>query len=154
MNPARNKLGFLFFIAIQPNIHSCPESLRSSGTPTTSTTPSGDIALYKQERVYAILLDGESVLGIEEISRGSGMCVEAQPERVFRPAIQRRCKSIILVHNHPSGFAYPSNEDRAVMWKLMSDGSDLGIDVADSVIVAADGYYSFKEEMERMLVKG
>ena len=112
-----------------------------------------DMALYKQERVYAILLDGESVLGIEEIARGSGMSVEAQPERVFRSAIHRKCKPIILVHNHPRGFAYPSEEDWAVMWKLMSDGSDLGIDVADSVIIGSGGYYSFKEEMERMLVK-
>ncbi len=40
------------------------------------------------------------------------------------------------------------------MWKPMSDGSDLGIDVAASVIVAASGYYSFKEETERMTVKG
>ncbi len=39
-------------------------------------------------------------------------------------------------------------------WKLMSDGNGFGIDVADSVIVAAGGYYSFKQEMERMLVKG
>ena len=59
-----------------------------------------------------------------------------------------RCESLILVHNQPSGFAYPSEEDWAVMWKLMNDGNGLGIDVA------AGGYYSFKEETERMLVKG
>ncbi len=60
--------------------------------------------------MYAILLDSEEVLGIEEIARGSEGFVEARPERVFRTAIERGCKSLIVVHNHPSGFAYPSRK--------------------------------------------
>jgi hypothetical protein len=50
------------------------------------------------------------------------------------------------VHNHPSGFACPSDQDRKVTRRLYSDGRRLGIYVKDSVIIAAGGYYSFRED--------
>jgi DNA repair protein RadC len=105
-----------------------------------------DIALYKEERVYTILLDGESVLGIEEIARGSETFVDAHPKQVFRSAIQRKCKSLILVHNHPSGTPFPSDNDRKATRDLHGGWDrDIGIDLQYSVIIAIGGYYSFRE---------
>lgn len=70
------------------------------------------IGRYWKERVYSILLNGESTMGIEEVSEGSDGLVDAFPNQVFRSALDRQCKSIILVHNHPTGFPYPSEQDR------------------------------------------
>ena len=103
------------------------------------------IARHKRERVYSILLDGESVIGIEKVSRGSDGLVDAYPEQVFRSALERDCKSIIVVHNHPSGFPYPSENDRRETRNLYRWGRNIGIDLNDSVIVALGGYYSFEE---------
>jgi DNA repair protein RadC len=103
------------------------------------------IARHKRERVYSILLDGESLIGIEEVSGGSDGFVDAYPDQVFRSALDRECKSIILMHNHPSGFPYPSDLDRRATRNLYRNGRRLGIEVVGSVIVALGGYYSFRE---------
>jgi DNA repair protein RadC len=48
------------------------------------------------------------------------------------------------VHNHPSGFACPSDQDRKVTRRLYSNGRRLRIDVKDSFIIAVGGQYSFR----------
>ncbi|MGD0918151.1 MAG: JAB domain-containing protein [Thermodesulfobacteriota bacterium] len=103
------------------------------------------ISRYRKERVYSVLLDGESVIGIEKVSRGSDGLVDATPDVVFRPALEKQCASVIVVHNHPSGFPYPSEQDRKTSRNLYRDGRSFGIEVADSVIIALGGYYSFEE---------
>jgi DNA repair protein RadC len=103
------------------------------------------ISRHKRERMYSILLDGESVLGIEKVSSGSGGLVDTPPDVVYRSALERDCKSIILVHNHPSGKAEPSWQDRKASRHLYRWGRNIGIELQDSVIVALGGYYSFEE---------
>ncbi len=104
------------------------------------------ITRYKRERVYSLLLDGENgVMGCEKLSRGSDGLVDAYPDQVFRSALDRECKSIILVHNHPSGFPYPSDQDRTATRNLYRWGRNIGIELQDSVIVALGGFYSFRE---------
>ena len=105
------------------------------------------IARYRKERVYAVLLEGDevNVLGVEEVSKGSDGYVDAYPDQVFSLALEKHCRSLILVHNHPSGFPYPSDRDREATRNLYRDGRKLGIEVVDSVIVALGGYYSFDE---------
>ena len=113
--------------------------------PRMSVKPSGGITRHKRERVYSILMDGESIIGIEKVSRGSDGLVDAPPDAVYRPALERGCKSVIVVHNHPSGFPYPSENDRRETRTLYSWGRNIGVELEDSVIVALGGYYSFRE---------
>ena len=48
------------------------------------------ISKYKRERVYSILLDGESIMGIEKVSGGSDGLVDAYPDQVFRSAVDQK----------------------------------------------------------------
>lgn len=95
--------------------------------------------------MYPILLDGESVLGIEKVCSGSEGLVDTPPDVAYRTALERECKSVILVHNHPSGFPYPSENDRRETRNLCRWGRNIGIELKDSVIIALGGYYSFEE---------
>src|SRR5207247_1056798 len=52
---------------------------------------------------------------------------------------------IIVVHNHPSGDATPSGDDRAVTRQLVDAGRLLDLPVHDHVIVGGDRYMSFAE---------
>ena len=100
----------------------------------------------KSERVYSVLLDGEgNVLQKEEVARGSPYGVEALPDVVFGSAWLRECSSLIIVHNHPSGIPSPSADDFKVTRNLRGADERRGLEVSDSVIVAAGGYYSFRE---------
>jgi DNA repair protein RadC len=83
-----------------------------------------------RESVYTLLLDPENALiEMEEISRGSTGLADAYPDQVFSPALEKQCRSLILVHNHPSGIPEPSYQDRCTTKNLYRWGRDLGIDL-------------------------
>ena len=67
------------------------------------------------------------------------------PREIFRGAILRNAKCIILSHNHPSGDPSPSTEDIEVYNKLKECGQILDIKLLDNIIVSDSGYYSFNE---------
>ena len=71
--------------------------------------------------------------------------MDTPPDVAYRTALERDCKSVILVHNHPSGLPYPSQQDRKAARNLYRWGRNIGVDLKDSVIVALGGYYSFEE---------
>ena len=71
----------------------------------------------------------------------------AHPREVFAgPLAEDRAYSIILVHNHPSGEAEPSNADIKTTQQLISAGILLGVHLQDHFIVTKSGYFSFLEQ--------
>ena len=84
----------------------------------------------------------------ENISIGSLNASIVHPRETFKGLIRRSCAACILVHNHPSSDASPSNEDILLTKKLVECGSIIGIEVLDHVIVGAagGGYVSLKEQ--------
>jgi DNA repair protein RadC len=68
------------------------------------------------------------------------------PREVFKAALLANASAVILGHNHPSGNVTPSPEDLAITKRIAGGGELMGIQLADHVIVSADGtYFSFKE---------
>jgi DNA repair protein RadC len=102
---------------------------------------------WRRESFHAVLLDGRHrLIAVESVSVGTLTASLVHPREVFREAIRRAAAAMLLVHNHPSGDPSPSPEDRAVTRRLEAAGELIGIRVLDHVIVAEDGYYSFREE--------
>jgi len=64
----------------------------------------------------------------------------------FYHAIRERAASVIFVHNHPSGDPTPSKDDKNLTRHLAETGSMLDIPVIDHIVIATEGYVSFKEE--------
>jgi DNA repair protein RadC len=67
------------------------------------------------------------------------------PREVFRPAILASAASVLLVHNHPSGEATPSEDDLEITQRLVRVGETMGIEVLDHVILGAGAPFSFRE---------
>ena len=65
----------------------------------------------------------------------------------FRTAIVAAAHSIILVHNHPSGDAAPSDADIRVTRELARAGQILKIEVLDHLIMGSAGKYSSLREL-------
>lgn len=84
----------------------------------------------------------------ENISIGSLNASIVHPREAFKGLIRRSCAACILVHNHPSSDASPSDEDILLTKKLVECGSIIGIEVLDHIIVGANGggYVSLKEQ--------
>ncbi len=79
------------------------------------------------------------------ITRGILNSSLVHPREVFRAAIAEAAAGVIVVHNHPSGTATPSDDDRAVTTQLVKAGRLLDLPVYDHLIVAGDQYFSFAE---------
>ncbi len=100
-----------------------------------------------REHFQVVLLDTKhKLIGIEEISIGSLNASLIHPREVFRPAIQKSCACIILIHNHPSGDPTPSREDLDVTKRLCEAGRLVGIEVLDHVVIGDGKYVSFREK--------
>jgi len=99
-----------------------------------------------REMLVVLLLDGKNqVLGFNVVSIGSLTAALVHPREVFKPVILANAAAVILLHNHPSGSAEPSAEDRALTERLEQAGELLGIRVLDHIIVG-DGAYRSKGE--------
>jgi DNA repair protein RadC len=81
-----------------------------------------------QEEFHVVTLDVQlQVVGTHPISVGTLDRSLVHPREVFRPAIKDAAKSIILVHNHPSGDPTPSEEDLLVTSRLEQAGATLAV---------------------------
>lgn len=74
----------------------------------------------------------------------AGTVADSKP--VFSIALKTCASSIILSHDHPSGNLKPSLADISLTQKLKTAGTYLDIAVLESIIITAEGYYSFADE--------
>jgi DNA repair protein RadC len=101
----------------------------------------------QQEYFLCLYLDGANhLIQTKVITIGILNQSLVHPREVFSYAIEKRCASIIVAHNHPSGVLEASNEDINVTKRLQESGKILGIELLDHLIITNDGYFSFKEE--------
>ncbi len=100
-----------------------------------------------KEKFMVICLNNfKKIIKYETISIGNLDSSIVHPREVFRTAIDNNSKSIILIHNHPSGNLEPSREDIAVTRKMVESGKIIGIPVEDHIIIAGNSYTSFVEK--------
>jgi DNA repair protein RadC len=99
-----------------------------------------------KEHFKLILLNPRNkIIGISTISIGTLNASLAHPREVFKDAITHSAASVVLAHNHPSGDPDPSEDDMNITKRLIEVGKILGIEVIDHIIVAKNGFFSFKE---------
>jgi DNA repair protein RadC len=99
-----------------------------------------------QEEFHIVTLNTKNqTIGTHRISLGALDQTLVHPREVFRAAIKDAAKSILLVHNHPSGDPTPSEQDRTLTTRLEEAGRLVGIQVVDHIIVARDGALSLRE---------
>ena len=70
----------------------------------------------------------------------------ANPRELLKAAILSNATGIIMLHNHPSGRAEPSEQDIALTDKMNIVSNLIGIQFLDHIIVGRnEEFYSFKE---------
>ena len=67
------------------------------------------------------------------------------PRELLKKIFEYNAKSIIIVHNHPSGALKPSESDILITSKLKHLLEKLEVKLLDHIIVSLDGYFSFLE---------
>ena len=108
-----------------------------------------DIGDKPQEHLVAIYLDTQNrIIQQKTVFIGGVRRSIAEPREILHYACHLMATSLIVVHNHPSGEAYPSRNDIDFTQKIKRSCDDLGICLLDHLIVGKSAYYSFREERE------
>lgn len=81
---------------------------------------------------------------IELVSLGGLKTAHIAPRETFRLAIMKAVDSIICVHNHPSGTAEPSAQDKQITDTLTNAGKIIDITLLDHLIIGEKEFYSIK----------
>ncbi len=85
---------------------------------------------------------------IELVALGRVNAVNAEPTEIFSIAIQKRCKKIVLVHNHPGGSNEPSKDDIRFTKATLAASKIVKIEILDHLIITETDYYSFDDNGE------
>jgi DNA repair protein RadC len=104
-------------------------------------------AKIDRECMWVLHMNGQNkVIKKELVAMGKGNAALITPREVFRRAIIEGSISIIMVHNHPSGDATPSDADIKICMKFKEAGELLGIPLRDFFVIAESGYTSFADK--------
>jgi DNA repair protein RadC len=97
--------------------------------------------------VFSLMyLDAQNALiEYERLFRGTLTQTSVYPREVVKQALAHNAASIVLHHNHPSGFCQPSRADEALTQTLKSSLALVDIRVLDHIITSDRGALSMAE---------
>jgi len=96
-----------------------------------------------REAFYVIALSTASrVIGVHMAHLGTIDASVASPRECYKFALAVNARSILCLHNHPSGNVEPSREDVAVSKQIKAAGEVVGIPLTDSLVIGYDGRYT------------
>jgi DNA repair protein RadC len=102
-----------------------------------------DMHNLKKEYLRGLYLNIKNqIIHDEIISIGTIDQSIAHPRDIFVPAIKYHAAAMIIVHNHPSGDATPSQADISLTETIKAAGELLSIAVLDHIIVTRSDYSS------------
>ena len=94
------------------------------------------LAGYPYEVFACLFLDSRNrVIAFEELFRGSIGGASVHPREVVRRCLAHNAAAIIVAHNHPSGVAEPSRDDRLITLRLRDALALVDVRVVDHFIV-------------------
>ena len=104
------------------------------------------LAQERQETLYQLCLDAKGkLLTCKKLSQGSADCTSLSVRQVVENALLSGASAVVLAHNHPSGVALPSENDRAVTLWVRDALKTMDIRLLDHIIVADGDYVSMNQ---------
>jgi len=80
----------------------------------------------------------------ENLSEGTVSEAVAFPRRIVEGALKYRATSVIIAHNHPGGLPEPSENDDVITQQVKAALKMVNIGLQEHLIVAPEGYYSYR----------
>jgi DNA repair protein RadC len=102
-----------------------------------------------QECAWIMVLDLYAfLLGVTCVARGAVDHVDIEIPTALAAAVRQGAgaRYVILFHNHPSGFADPSEDDARLTWDTEEAASQVGLYLLDHVVLGLDEAFSFREQ--------
>ena len=103
-------------------------------------------AYCTDEVAYAVSVNSAgNVIRCHELAKGISNRVEFSARQVVEAALRDNAAYIILAHNHLSDVALPSNADYAATKLIYQTLANIGVKLADHIIVSGDESVSMRE---------
>lgn len=104
------------------------------------------VSFSEVEELHIIFLDSKlRVIGKEMLQRGSINCVAIHPREIVKAALARHAKSIIMIHNHPSGDVRPSKCDLEATKQTAEACHVVDVKLQEHLIISRSSHFSFKD---------
>ena len=97
------------------------------------------------EECWAIYLTSSNrIIEHCRVSQGGVQATGVDHRLIVKRALELLATQIILVHNHPSGTAAPSDADRTLTMRIRDAAALFDIRLTDHIIIAREGEFSFR----------
>jgi DNA repair protein RadC len=110
-----------------------------------------EMRFLDRELLRVVLLNAKQhLIKVVTVSQGTVNESLAHPREIFKPVITHSAYSFVMVHNHPSGDATPSEADIRLTRRINEASRILDLKLMDHVIIGTPApgrtpYFSFKE---------
>ena len=105
-----------------------------------------ELSTVEHELFYIIFMDNQHrIINSEICFQGTIHHANVYPREVVKRSLQLNAKALILAHNHPSGFAEPSKEDKVITKRLIEALALVEITVLDHFLIGGTEIFSFAE---------
>jgi DNA repair protein RadC len=113
--------------------------------PEEAARETRDLVAEPREHLVGLYLDSQSrLLARETVAVGSLNVARALPRDLLEPALRHGATGFVVVHNHPSGAAEPSEDDIRFTQAVGRGAALLGVALLDHVVVARGGFASLR----------
>lgn len=85
------------------------------------------------------------LIAVEELATGTLGRVSIYPREIVKLALKHNAAAVIFAHNHPGGFAEPSETDKAMTRKLKQLMDSIEVSLLDHLIVTPQKIWSFRD---------
>ncbi len=100
----------------------------------------------KNEQVLILFLHKKKgIIKKEVVATGTARETHLSAYRIFAPALLCGCHTFVIIHNHPSGKVFPSQNDYLTTLTIAEGAQLLQIKLYDHLIVTETDYFSFRE---------
>lgn len=101
---------------------------------------------YKNEAVVLLSMDSRrKVLNCTTVFEGSVSATEINVRLVLQQALLDNATVVVIAHNHPNGYAFPSEEDIVATQRLGKALAMAGIRLIDHLIFSDDDFLSMSQ---------
>lgn len=99
------------------------------------------------EECWALYLTSSNrIIERQRVSQGGVQATVVDHRLIVKRALELLSTQIILVHNHPSGAASPSDADKVLTRKIKEAAALFDIKLLDHIIISSEGHFSLRRE--------
>ena len=103
-------------------------------------------ALQHEECWALYLTSSNRIIERQRVSQGGVQATVVDHRLIVKRALELLSTQIILVHNHPSGAASPSDADKVLTRKIKEAAALFDIQLLDHIIISSEGHFSLRRE--------